>query len=172
VDEIAFSPDLIDLSLSNRFIVLRFNHENTIRLFDYTDRSYAQILGRADTHLAFIRDGTALAYFSHMYGLRIWNISDLITEDRRSTHGYELMMQGIRDGWMMSQDDEPLFWIPVENRRGLYVLSFKVLIKGPEITTILDYSNSRFGRKWTECIDKGWLRELEKKEKEVIKLLE
>ena len=38
--------------------------------------------------------------------------------------------------------------------------------------TILDYSKSRFGRKWTECIDKEWLRELEKREKEVGKLLE
>jgi len=28
------------------------------------------------------------------------------------------------------------------------------------------------GRKWTECIDKEWLKEMEKKEKEVGKLLE
>jgi len=173
VDEIAFSPDLIDLSLSNRFIVLRFNHENTIRLFDYTDRSYAQILGRADTHLAFIRDGTALAYFSHMYGLRIWNISDLITEDRRSTHGYELMMQGIRDGWMIGQDHESLFWVPVEHRRDLYAPPSKVVIKAPQInSTILDLTNSRLGGKWTDCIDKGWLRELEQEEKKVGNLLE
>jgi len=42
-----------------------------------------------------------------------------------------------------------------------------VAIKVPQTSTILELSNSRFGRKWTECIDKEWLRELEKKEKEV-----
>jgi len=39
--------------------------------------------------------------------------------------------------------------------------------QGSQISTILDYSNSRSGRKWMECIDRGWLRELEQKEKEV-----
>jgi len=115
--------------------------------------------------VTFLQDGTALASYYDNF-VRFWKIENLTTEHRYST---EPTMQ---DGWMMSQDDEPLFWIPVENRRGLYVLSFKVLIKGPEITTILDLSNSRFGRKWTECIDKGWLRELKQKEKEVGKLLQ
>jgi len=36
----------------------------------------------------------------------------------------------------------------------------------------VDLSNSRFGRKWTECIDKEWLREVERKGKEIGKLLE
>ena len=72
----------------------------------------------------------------------------------------------------MGQDDEPLFWVPVENRKDLYVPSSRVVIEGSQISTILDLSNSRFGRKWTECIDKGWLRELEQKEKEVGNLLE
>jgi len=74
---------------------------------------------------------------------------------------------------MMGQDDEPLFWVPVENRKKhLYVPSPTVLIEGSQISTILDYSNSRFGRNWTECIDKEWLEELEQKEKEVGNLLE
>jgi len=38
--------------------------------------------------------------------------------------------------------------------------------------TVVDLSNSRLGRKWTECIDKEWLREVERKEKEVGNLLE
>jgi len=54
----------------------------------------------------------------------------------------------------------------------MFVPRCRVVIKAPEISTILDMSNSRLGRKWTECINNGWLRELEKKEKEVEKLLE
>jgi len=42
----------------------------------------------------------------------------------------------------------------------------------PQIPTIPDLSNSRLGKKWTECIDKEWLRELEQREKEVGNLLE
>ena len=62
--------------------------------------------------------------------------------------------------------------LPVENRKGLYMSPFKVLIEGSQISiTILDYSKSRFGRNWTECINKEWLKELEQKEKEVVKQL-
>jgi len=53
-----------------------------------------------------------------------------------------------------------------------FVPRCRVVFKAPEISTILDMSNSRLGRKWTECTDKGWQRELEKKEKEVGKVLE
>jgi len=73
---------------------------------------------------------------------------------------------------MMGQDDEPLFWVPVENRGGLYVLPSRVLIEGSYISTGLDFSNSRFGKKWMECIDKGWLKVLEQKEKEIGNVLE
>jgi len=76
------------------------------------------------------------------------------------------------DGWVMDQDNELLFWVPVEHRKDVYVPPCRVAIKAPQISTILDLSNSRFGKKWTECIDKEWLRELEKKEKEVGNLLE
>jgi len=42
------------------------------------------------------------------------------------------------------------------------------VIEASQISTILDLSNnSRFGKKWMECIHKEWLRELKKKEKEV-----
>jgi len=66
----------------------------------------------------------------------------------------------------------PLFWVPVEHRKDLCVSPFKVVIKGTQISIILDLPNSRLCRKWPECINKGWLRELEQKEKEVGKLLE
>jgi len=39
-------------------------------------------------------------------------------------------------------------------------------------TTRVDLSKSRLGRKWTECIDKEWLREVERKGKEIGNLLE
>ena len=165
VDGIALSPALVDHSLGDRLIALRFKHENVIRLFDaYSGRLCAQILGQENGHIAFIRGGTALAYYSLDIGLRSWEIADLSTEYRYCTHGYELILQGMRDGWTMGQDDEPLFWVPVEHRKDMYVPQPRVVIEGVKISTILDLSNSRLGRRWTECIDKAWLRELEEKE--------
>jgi len=170
---IALSPALIDHSLGERLIALSSRYERVICLFDvYTGHLHAQILGQAYEHMVFIRDGAALANYYYNSGVRIWEIADLSAEHRHSTDRYELMPQGIRDGWMMGQDNEPLFWVPVENREGLSVPPPRVLIEGSDITTILDYSNSRFGTKWTECIDEGWLRELEQKEKGAVNLLE
>ena len=170
VDDIAFSPAPIDHSLADRLIALRFRHENAIRLLDaYTGHLHAQILGQAFASLTFIRDGTKLAYHDYAFGLRIW---DLTAEHWHSTHGYEHMLQGMTDGWVINHDDEPLFWVPVEHRDYLCVPPFKVVIEGSHIPTKLNFSNSRFGTRWTECIDKEWLRELEQKEKEVGHLLE
>ena len=70
----------------------------------------------------------------------------------------------------MSQDNEPLFWVPIEHRKDVYVLWCRVVIKAPQISTILDLSNSKFGKKWTECLNKEWLRDIKKKE-EVGKVL-
>jgi len=173
VYRIAFSPALIDHHLGDRLIALRFAHENTIGLFDaYNGHLYGQILGQEGARMAFIRDGAALAYYSDDIGLRTWEIEDLTAEHQHSTNGHELMMQGMRDGWVTGQDDEPLFWVPIEHRKDVYVPVCRVVIKAHKVPTILDFSNSRFGRKWTECIDKEWLRELEKKAKEVGNLLE
>ena len=170
VDAIALSPALIDHSLANRLIALRFKHENAIRLFDaHTGHMHAQILGQALASVTFIRDETKLAYYSFDFGLRIW---DPTAEHWHSTDGYEHMPQGMRDGWVMNRGDEPLFWVPVEHRECLCVPPFKVVTEGSQTSTILDFSNLRLGREWTECIDKEWLRELEQKEKEVGNLLE
>jgi len=173
VYRIALSPVLIEHPLGDRLIALRLPRENAIRLFNaYNGHLYGQILGQEDGNLAFIRDGTALAYYYSNIGLRTWEIADLTAEHQQFTNGHELMMQGMIDGWVMGQDNEPLFWVPVEHRKDVYVPRCRVVIKAPEISTILDLSNSRLGRKWTECIDKEWLRDIKKKEKEVGKLLE
>jgi len=173
VHRIALSPALIEHPLGDRLIALRLKHENTIRLFNaYNGHLYGQILGQEDGLLAFIRDGTALAYYYSNIGLRTWEIADLTAEHQHSTDGHELMMQGMMDGWVMGRDNEPLFWVPIEHRKDVYVPRCRVVIKAPKISTILDMSNSRLSRKWTECIDKEWLRDIEKKEKEVGKLLE
>ena len=57
------------------------------------------------------------------------------------------MLQGMRNGWMMGQDNKPLFWVLVEQREHLYMPLFKDMIEGSDISTIVDFSNSRFGRK-------------------------
>jgi len=173
VYDIAFSPALVEHPLGDRLIALRCTHESAIRLFNaYNGHLYGQILGQEDGSLAFIRDGTALAYYYSNIGLRTWEIADLTAEHQHSTDGHELMMQGMMDGWVMGQDDEPLFWVPVEHRKDVYAPPCRMVIKAPEISTILDMSNLRLGRKWTECIDKEWLREMGEKENEVGKLLE
>jgi len=170
VYDTTFSPALIHHFLGDRLIALRCTHESAIRLFNaYNGHLYGQILGQEDGFLAFIRDGTALAYYYSNIGLRTWEVADLAAEHQHSTNGHELMMQGMIDGWVMGQDDEPLFWVPVEHRKDVYVPWCRVVIKAPQISTILDMSNSRLSRKWTECIDKEWLKEMEK---EVGKLLE
>jgi len=170
---IALSPALADNSLGDRLIALRFRHENAVRLFDaYNGHLHGQILGQEDAFIEFIRDGAALAYYSDNIGLRTWEIADLTAERQHYADGLELMMQDMRDGWVMGQDDEPLFWVPIEHRKDVYVPPCRVVIKAPQISTILNFSNSRFGGKWTDCIDEAWLRELEKKEKEVGNLLE
>jgi len=172
VDRIALSP-LIDHSLGKRLIVLWSARHNTIGLFDAsTGHLHARILAQAITYMAFIRDGTALAYYSLKFGLRIWDIADLAAERWHSTHGYELMSQAMVDGWVMGHNDEPLFWVPAEHREHLCMPPFEMVIEGSQTSTILDLSSSRLGRKWTECIDEGWLRELEEKEKEMGNLLE
>jgi len=133
VDGIALSSALTH-SLGKTLIALSFGRERVICLFDaYTGHLHAQILGETYATTAFIRDGTALANYYHNSGVRIWETEDLTVEHQHSTHGYELMLQDIRDGWMMGQDNEPLFWVPAENRKHLYVPSPRAMIEGSDI---------------------------------------
>jgi len=171
----ALSPTLIEHSLSDRLIALWFEDENTIHLLNvYTGHLYAKILGRGSAHMVFIRDGTKLAQYSSDFGLRTWDIADLTNEHWGSTHGYELIMTcNMTDGWVMGRDDEPLFWVPVEHRENLCMPPPRVVLGIPrKKETGVDLSNSRLGRKWMECIDNEWLREVERKGKEMGNLLE
>jgi len=170
----ALSPTLIEHSPSDRLIALLFEDEDTIHLHNvYTGHMYAKILGRGMADMTFIRDGTKLAQYSRDLGLRIWDIVDLTDEHWNSTHGYELMTCDMTDGWVVGRDNEPLFWVPVEHRENLHMPPPRVVPGIPrKKETVVDLSNSRLGRKWTECIDKEWLGEVERKGKEMGNLLE
>ena len=176
VDALALSPALIEHSPGDRFIALlsEFEDKNTIYLLDvYTGHLYAKFLGPESADMAFIRDGTKLANYSPDFGLRIWAIADLTDEHWHSAHGYEPILQDATDGWVVGRDKGPLFWVPVEHRVNLYVPSPRVVLGIPrKRAASVDLSKSKLGRKWTECIDKEWLREVEQKEKEVGNLLE
>jgi len=167
----ALSPTLIEHFPRDRLIALWFEDENTIHLLNvYTGHLYAKILGRRSADMVFIRDGTKLAQYSRDSGLRIWDITHLTDEHWRSVHGYELMSCDMTDGWVVGRDNEPLFWVPVEHRKSLGVQSSRVIPR--KKTTRVGLSKSRLCRKWTECIDKEWLREVERKEKEIGNVLE
>jgi len=45
------------------------------------------------------------------------------------------MLQGMRDGWVTSEDNEPLFQVPVKNKKHLYAPPFKVVIEGSQFRT-------------------------------------
>jgi len=170
----ALSPTLIEHSPSDRLIALWFEDENTIHLLNvYTGHMYAKILGRGSADMVFIRDGTKLAQYSSNFGLRIWDITHLTNEHWHSVHGYEFMPCDMTDGWVMGRDNEPLFWVPVEHRKSLCVLLPGMVLGITEKEeTVVDLSNSRLCRKWTECIDKEWLREVEQKGEKIGNVLE
>jgi len=76
--------------------------------------------------MAFIQDGTALAYYYPNFVLRIWDITDLPLMD----------MSLYCKACQMDQDDELLFWVPVEHREDLYMPSPRAVpneVNGPEL---------------------------------------
>ena len=70
---------------------------------------------------------------------------------------------------MVGQGDELLFWVPLEHREDLYLPHLE-MIGGRPIK--VDLSRFRYGSKWIECIDQGWLEELEESGKRMARLLE
>jgi len=169
LDAIALSPALNERSLGDRLIALRCRSTNTITLFDvHTGHLYAQCWDLG-LDMAFTRDGTKLATWARSHITDPIRIHDLTAKRRNATDGYESVLQDIRDGWMISQDDESPFWVPLEHREVL-CLPYVEMIWGRPMT--VDLCRFRYGSKWTECIDQGWLKELGEREMELGRLLE
>jgi len=166
VDEIALSPALNDRFLGDR--VIPIHHSNTVTLFDvYTGHLYAQCWDPG-WGMAFIGDGTKLASYCGHYPIRIYDEVGLASRHRNAIHGYEPVPQHMNNGWVMGQDYESLFWVPLEHREDL-CLPHVEMIRGRPTK---DLSRFRYGSKWTECIDQGWLKELEERGKRMARLLE
>jgi len=67
--------------------------------------------------------------------------------------------KGCEMEWVMDRDNEPLFLVPVEHRKNMYVPLPGAIFEIPQKkTTSVDLSNSRLSRKWTESIDREWFR--------------
>jgi len=76
-----------------------------------------------------------LAYYAPDFALRVCDMAGLMDEDWHSASGYEIRLQGMADGWVMSRDNEPLFWVLIEHRNNLYVLpSHRMVTKGRQRT--------------------------------------
>ena len=164
VDAIALSPALNVPSLGDRLIAVHCYP--TINLFDiYTGHLYTQCWDLG-WDMAFIGDGTKLVSYSP---IRIYDIVGLVSKHRNAIHGYESVLQGMQDGWVVGQDDELLFWVPSEHRKDL-CLPHVEMIWGRPIK--VDLSKFRYGSKWSECVDQAWLKELEERGKRMARLLE
>jgi len=164
VDAIALSPAP---SLGDRLIAVRYY--DTITLFDvHTGHLYAQCWNPG-RHIAFIGDGTRLASYRDNHPIRIYDIVDLASKHRNAIHGYQPVPQDVKDGWVVGQDHELLFWVALEHREDL-CLPYVEMIGGRP--TKVDLSRFRYGSKWTECIDQGWQKELEGSGKRMARLLE
>jgi len=160
--EIALSPVLNDRSVGDRLIALH-HPDKTTTLFDvYTGHLYAKFWDLGGPEV-FTRNGTKLM---SRYPIRIYDIADLAAKHQNASPEYKRVPE---DGWVVGQDNELLFWVPLEHRQ---------VLCPPQVVTIwerppkVDLSNFKFGTEWTECIDKEWLKGLEERGKRVRELLE
>ena len=163
VGRMALSPALNDQFLGDRIIAV--SHRNTISVFDIHTghlyvRFHASAIAISFTCVPSMQGGTKLVLYSLDDGqMGVWDLRAGYSD------GCSLILKGMKNGWMMGQDNAPLFWVPSEHREFLWVSLPKIVIGVPRgKATSLDLSTSRFGNEWTECIDKGWLKALEEKE--------
>ena len=166
VDTMALSPALKDQFLGDRIIAVRCS--NTISVYDvHSGHLHVQFYIAAITisypSMSFIQDGTKLALNSiRERTVKIW---DLRADYSHAIHENALIVQDMKDGWMMGRNNAPLFWVPSEHRQSLWLPRPRVMVwLSKEKAMRLDLASSRLGNKWTECIDKGWLKALEEKE--------
>jgi len=161
VEAIALSPALNDRSLGDRLIALRCRDTHTITLSDVDTGNLRAQCWDSGSFMKFIRDGTKLVSYPP---IRIHDIKDLTTKHQIATNEHEPVPRNMKDGWMLGQDDDLLFWVPLEHRRVLSLPHVETIWDRP---TKFDFSSFRYGSKWTECIDRGWLKEVEEKEMEM-----
>ena len=162
VNAIALSPALNGRSLGHQLIALHDNDTQTKTVFDvHKGHLYAQFRS-AGGPKAFIQDGTKLM---SGYPIRIYGIADLAAKHQNAPHEYNCVPW---DGWMVDQDNELLFWVPLERREVLFLSQVKTIW---ERATKVDFSKFKFGTKWTECIDKEWMKEVEERGERVGRLL-
>jgi len=162
VHKIALSPALNDRSLGDQLIALRSHGTNTINVFDvHTHQLYAQCWDPG-WGMRFIRDGTKLASYQYNDLIKIHDIADPAAKRQNATRGFELILRDIRGGWVMGQDNELLFWVPLEHRQVLCLAHVETIWGRP---IKVDLSNFKSGTEWTECIDQEWLTELEERRK-------
>jgi len=148
VQSIALSPALNDRSVGDRLIALHDSDKTTI-LFDvHTGHLYAEFWDLGGTKV-FTRDGTKLM---SCYPIRIYEIVDLAAKHQNASPEYKRVPD---DGWVVGQDNELLFWVPLEHREVLCPSQVVTIWERPPK---VDFSNFKFGTEWTECIDKEWLK--------------
>ena len=142
------------------------NDQGTTTVFDtYTGHLYAQVQYQEILFRGlkvFIWDGTK---FMSSSPIRIYNIVDLAAKYQNASHEYAC------DLWyryIMGQDNRLLFLVPPEHRNVLCPSQVKTI---PGQAMKVDFSNFKFSTKWTECIDQEWLKEVEKRGKQMGRLL-
>jgi len=74
-------------------------------------------------NMAFIGDGTKLASY---HPIRIYDIVGLTSKQQNAVHGCQPVLQHMNNGWVVGQDDELLFWIPLEHREDVKTLNLTV----------------------------------------------
>ena len=166
---IAFSPVLNDQSPGERLIALRCYFTNTMSLFDVHNGQLRARFWSSESSMAFNGGGTKLASYYHSGLIRIHDIVDLAAKHRNATHGHEPISQATRDRWMVDQDNMLLFWVPLKHRQVLCLPHAEMFREQP---MKVDFSSFMYGSRWTECIDQGWLKELEEKEKGMTRLFD
>ena len=161
------SPALNDRSLGDRLIAIRY--------YDTRNNAHTPaicILSAGTKNRSWTRRLLKMGVFPDFHTThtaRIHDIVDLAAKHRNAIHEYEPVPQGMKDEWMVGQDDELLFWVPLERRKVLGLPHVEAIGDRPPK---MDFSRFRYGSKWIECIEQVWLKELEEREKGMVGRLE
>ncbi|KAF9459713.1 WD40-repeat-containing domain protein [Collybia nuda] len=139
-------------SRDGRYIVSG-SDDRTIRLWDAETGSL--IVGPLEGHgggvdsVAFSPDGKSIVSGSEDATIRVWSVSphptgSLWTPAKQLADDWRL-----ENGWVLSSDMTPLFWVPPWNRAGLWWPRNTSVVA--EISTKLDFNKFTFGSSWQHC---------------------